>query len=70
MKNNRAPLLDHVKLDDTSNMLNMQHIIPTWKDGIIQTSPVAAINRFTSSFVHYFIAICEFKLDLQSGNIL
>ena len=24
----------------------------------------------TSSFVHHFIAICEFKLELQSGNTL
>ena len=23
----------------------------------------------TSSFVHYFIAICEFKLELQFGNV-
>ena len=32
--------------DDTSNVCNMQHIIPKFeKDGIIQTSPVVAINR-------------------------
>ena len=31
--------------DDTRNMLNMQHITQIQKDGIIQTSPVAAIKR-------------------------
>ena len=32
--------------DDTWNVLNMQHLLPNWKkDGIIQTSPVVAINR-------------------------
>ena len=31
--------------DDTWNVLNMQHIIPNSKDGIIQTSPVVAINK-------------------------
>ena len=30
--------------DDTWNVLNMQHIIPIRKDGIIQTFPVVAIN--------------------------
>ena len=30
--------------DDTCNVLNMQHITQIRKDGIIQTSPVPAIN--------------------------
>ena len=31
--------------DDTWSVLNMQHIIPNSKDGVIQTSPVVAIDR-------------------------
>ena len=33
--------------DDSQNVLNIQHIIPSSRsqDGIIQTSPVVAINR-------------------------
>ena len=31
--------------DDTWNVHNMQHLIPNSKDGIIQTSPMVAINR-------------------------
>ena len=31
--------------DATSNMLNMQHVTPNLKDGIIETSPAVAIKR-------------------------
>ena len=37
--------------DDTWNVLSIQHIIPIRKSGIIQTSPVVAINRLNKQWV-------------------
>ena len=40
----------------------------TWKFDGQPWNPIGHIFYAASSFVHYFIAIIEFKLELQSGN--
>ena len=50
-----------VKFDDFFSRVTLQFDLWPWK-------PIGHLFYATSSFVHYFVAIGEFKLELQSGN--
>ena len=85
-KNNRAPLLYHIKLcapfqihqsiqtEVTVRKCTIQIKICNFMSHVtlkFDGRPWKTIGHLfyaTSSFVHHFIAIGEFKLELQSGN--
>ena len=50
-----------VKIDDFFSRVNLQLDVWSWKT-------IGHLCYATSSFVHHFITIGEFKLELQSGN--
>ena len=50
-----------VKMDDFFSRVTLQFDIWPWKT-------IGHLFYATSSFVHHFVAIGEFKLELQSGN--
>ena len=50
-----------VKIDDFFSRMTLKFDIWPWKT-------IGHLFYTTSSFVHHFIAIGEFKLELQSGN--
>ena len=50
-----------VKFDDFQSRVTLKFDRWPWKT-------IGHLFYATSSFVHHFIAICEFKLELQSGN--
>ena len=50
-----------VKLDDFFSCVTLQFDVWPWKT-------TGHLFYATSSFVHHFVAIGEFKLELQSGN--
>ena len=50
-----------VKIDDFFSHMTLQLAIWPWKT-------IGHLFYATSSFVHHFIAISKFKLELQSGN--
>ena len=50
-----------VKIDDFFSHVTLQFDIWPWKT-------IGHLFYATSSFVHHFVAICDFKLELQSGN--
>ena len=50
-----------VKIDDLLNRVTLQFDMWPWKT-------IGHLFYVASSFVHHFITIGEFKLDLQSGN--
>ena len=69
LKNNRAPLLFYFKL--CASFLNHWCIEPWVTVRKLDLWPWKTIGHLfysTSSFVHHFVAIGEFKLELQSGN--
>ena len=50
-----------VKIDDFFSRVTLQFDVWPWKR-------IKHLFYATSSFVHHFVAICVFKLQLQSGN--
>ena len=50
-----------VKIDDFLSRVTLQFDVWPWKT-------IGHLFYATSSFVHHFVAIGEFKLELQSGN--
>ena len=50
-----------VKIDDFFSRVTLQFDISPWKT-------IGHLFYATSSFMHHFVAIGEFKLELQSGN--
>ena len=50
-----------VKINDFFSRLTLQFDVWTWKT-------IGHLFYATSSFVHHFVAIGDFKLELQSGN--
>ena len=50
-----------VKIDDFLSRVTLQFDVWPWKS-------IGHLFYATSSFVHHFVAIGEFKLELQSGN--
>ena len=50
-----------VKIDDFFSHVTLQFDVWPWKT-------IGHLFNATSSFVHHFVAICDFKLELQSGN--
>ena len=50
-----------VKIDDFLSRVNLKFDRWHWKT-------IGHLFNDTSSFVHHLVAICEFKLELQSGN--
>ena len=52
-----------VKIDNFFSRVTLQFDIWPWK-----TKTIGHLFYATSSFVHHFVAIGEFKLELQSGN--
>ena len=50
-----------VKIDDFLSRVTLQFDVWPWKT-------IGHLFNATSSFVHHFVAIGEFKLELQSGN--
>ena len=50
-----------VKIDDFCSRVTLQFDVWPWKT-------IVHLFHATSSFVHHFVDICEFKLVLQSGN--
>ena len=50
-----------VKIDDFFSRVTLQFDVWPWKT-------IEHLFYATSSFVHHFVAISEFKLELQSGN--
>ena len=57
----RKPLI-WVKIDDFFSRVTLQFDEWPWKT-------IGHLFHTTSSFVHHFVAISEFKLELQSGNV-
>ena len=55
------------KCSNRSQIINFSAPV-TLKFHIWPWKIIGQLFYVTSSFVHYFIAICEFKLELQSGN--
>ena len=51
-----------VKIGDFLSCLTLKFDERLWKT-------IGHLFSVTSSFVHHFIAICQIKLDLQSGNV-
>ena len=50
-----------VKIDDFQSRVTLQFDVWPWKT-------IGHLFYATSSFMHHFVAIGEFKLELQSGN--
>ena len=50
-----------VKIDDFFSLVTLQFDVWPWKT-------IGHLFYATSSFVHHFVAIGDFKLELQSGN--
>ena len=50
-----------VKIDDSLSRVTLQFDV--WP-----SKTIGHLFYATSSFVHHFVAICDFKLELQSGN--
>ena len=50
-----------VKIDDFFSLVTLKFDLWPWKT-------IGNLCLTTSSIVHHFITICEFKLELQSGN--
>ena len=50
-----------VKIDDFFSRVTLQYDLWPWKT-------IGHLYYATSSFVHHFVAIGDFKLELQSGN--
>ena len=50
-----------VKIDDVLSRVTLKFDVWPWKT-------IRHLFYATSSFVHHFVAICVFKLELQSGN--
>ena len=63
LKNNRAPL----QLIDWFFIWGIQRSM-AYQAGLLEEHIQHTGSNATSSFVHHLVAICEFKLDLQSGN--
>ena len=80
LKNNRAPLLCYLKLCASIQTRVTVQQRPIWVQiGDFVSRVTLKFDRWpwkttehifyaTPSFVHYFVAICEFKLELQSWN--
>ena len=58
-----SDLLSNLKLDS-----NLQFVTPCDHENWWMTSKNNRVLLTTSHFVHHFKFICEFKLELQSGN--
>ena len=82
LQNNRAPLLNYFKLCTSSVNSNWRYspetlnLVKNWQFLSRVTfkfderpwKTIGLLFYVTSSFVHHFLAIGEFKLELQSGN--
>ena len=79
LKNNRTSLLSYFKLCAFHSHLWIQNGVTVWKLSIwvkigdflscvTSWKTIGHLFYAISSFVHHFIAICEFKIELQSRN--